>query len=72
MKFKVGDKVKLTPNWEDWNISDGIVEEILVIESINETHRYSRGIVTKINFENKALWAEPHEIRYLTPLEELL
>lgn len=72
MKFKIGDRVKVNTNWEDYHIHDDITKEVLVIESINENYKYKRRIVTKIEFDNKSLWAEPHEISHLTPLDELL
>lgn len=73
MTFKVGDKVKLVDGWsgrfpvpENLNITR-------TISSIEEAYHHPYlGAVIKVNFEEDKCWAEPHEIRHLTPLEEAM
>jgi hypothetical protein len=77
MNFKVGDEVVLLPNWGEEQRAPGDPHgegsKVLIIKRIipNFTRTLLQS-VTRIDFENFSGWAEPHEIRFATPLEKMI
>lgn len=75
MTFKVGDRVKLLPHWNDTGPESDEQMGVYTISEIvpNFAWGFDNALATKIGFaETENIWAEEHEIRHLTPLEELL
>lgn len=64
--FKVGDEVVLIDNWSNYN------GRSFTIKRIKKNYTYLDEKTTRIDFMESRIWAEPHEIRLLTPLEKAM
>ena len=71
MKYKVGDKVVLLDNWSDAEVSPEDIGKVYTISNMYPC-MYRGKETTRIEFSNGEMWAEPHEIRTLTPLEKAM
>ena len=63
-EFKVGDKVVLLGKWSVY-----AEYSVFTIKSIRKNYTYLDKNTTRIDFVEVSIWAEPRELRLLTPLE---
>lgn len=69
--FKVGDEVILLDNWNDSDIKHEYINKVFEVLYISATE-YKGNDTFRIELTKKGMWAEPHEIRHVTPLEKAM
>ena len=71
LEFKVGDEVVLLANWSGVDISPEEFGQVYTISNMYPCMFLGKE-TTRIEFSNGGMWAEPHEIRTITPLEKAM
>ena len=69
--FKVGDEVVLLDNGDYSLMFPEYVGETFVVHCIT-AFTFNKKDTFRIELNESGLWAEPHEIRHLTPLEKVM
>lgn len=69
--FKVGDEVLLLDNWNDSGIKHEHIGKVFTVQYIGKTMHKGNN-VSRIELTKGGMWAEPHEIRHVTPLDKAM
>lgn len=71
MSFKVGDKIKLKPHWNDGCVSPQKLAQVFEIQRVIKNFEFKDEKITKYVFNGRD-WAEEHEITLYSKLYKAL